>query len=133
MKCVNSSRCHEAAITDMYLTWIYLHGICRWQKRYENTKMNVVRPMDIAEYTYGLKSTIYTVIQNGTQGNAEIRFVVGDQTKEILMQKKKFARIRQVRRKREIRRSLNRLRRILHTPTVLSHLGLKHRVFFLRE
>ena len=74
--------------------------------------MNVVRPMDIAEYTYGLKSTIYTVIQNGTQGNAEIRFVVGDQMKEILMQKKKFARIRQVRRKREIRRSLNRLHRI---------------------
>lgn len=46
--------------------------------------------------------------------------------RQLLMQKKKSERIRQVRRKREIRRSLNRLHRILHTPTVLSHLWLKN-------
>ena len=43
---------------------------------------------------------------------------------------KKSARIRQEWREREIRRRLYRLHRILHTPTVLSHLWLKNKSFF---
>ncbi|MBE5927623.1 MAG: hypothetical protein E7270_11770 [Lachnospiraceae bacterium] len=50
--------------------------------------------------------------------------------RQLLMQKKKSERIRQVRRKREIRRSLNWLPRILHTPTVLSHLWLNNHGIF---
>ena len=44
---------------------------------------------------------------------------------------KKSARIRQEWREREIRRSLYRLHRILHTPTVLSHLWPKVGIFLL--
>lgn len=49
--------------------------------------------------------------------------------RQFLKLMKKSARIRQEWRKREIRRSLYRLHRILHTPTVLSHLWLKREDF----
>ena len=58
MKCVASSKYQEVDITDMYLEWVYLHGICHWQKKYENVKKNAAEPTVIAEYIYGLLSVI---------------------------------------------------------------------------
>ena len=52
--------------------------------------------------------------------------------RQFLKPMKKSARIRQEWHKREIRRSLYRLHRILHTPTVLSHLWLNSRGFSLQ-
>ena len=62
MKCVASSKYQEVDITDMYLEWVYLHGICHWQKKYENVKKIAAEPTVIAEYIYGLKEMVFTVI-----------------------------------------------------------------------
>lgn len=59
VKCAGSFMCPEVDITGIYHEWIYLHGICRWLKKYGNVRNNEARPTDIAEYICGWKGTVY--------------------------------------------------------------------------
>ena len=44
--------------------WIYLHGICYWQRKYGNVKNSAVELMVIVEFIYGWTDKEYIIIQS---------------------------------------------------------------------